>query len=195
MGKRYFLIAALILSPAVSLSQELRGAEMIRATKEFNSTLAVFNESQLVTKPNQNYKIFRIIIAPTFYHPLAIRIEQNGNEYSLVAKRLSGQGGYNWGKLEKTKKRNLSEKEWLKLLQLIREASFWTETTEEKEPEPNENGSVTICLDSTSWTLEGIDDGKYHMVYRYCPERNGVKSVGLYMVQLTGWRINEFNFR
>jgi hypothetical protein len=45
---------------------------------------------------------------------------------------------------------------------LIQEASFWIEAMVEKEAEPNEKGEMIICLDSTSWTLEGIDDGKYH---------------------------------
>jgi hypothetical protein len=113
----------------------------------------------------------------------------------LVAKSLSGRGGYSWGKLKKEKHRKLSKKEWLRLLQLIQEASFWTAAIVEKEAEPNEKGEMIICLDSTAWTLEGIDDGKYHMVYRYCPELKGVKTVGLYMLQLTGWKIKVSNFR
>jgi hypothetical protein len=108
---------------------------------------------------------------------------------------LSGQGGYGWGKLKKEKHRKVSEKEWRKLLQLIDEASFWPRITVEKEAEPDESGAITICMDSTSWTLKGLHNNKYHMVYRYCPDLKSIKTVGLYMLQLTGWGINESNFR
>jgi hypothetical protein len=109
MGMRYCVIAILMLLPAISFSQELSSAEKFRSSKEFNNTLVVFKESQLISKSNQHV-IYRIIIVPTFYHPISIRIEQNSSDYALVAKSLSGQGGYSWGKLKKEKHRNLSKK-------------------------------------------------------------------------------------
>jgi len=195
MRMRFLLIAVLILLPEMSFSQELSSAEKFRTTKEFLSVLSVFKESPIIATPNQNVEIYRIFIAPTFYHPLFIRVEKNGNDYFLIAKRLSGQGGYSWGTLKKEKKRRLSESEWKTLLNLINEASFWVLPIEEKESGPNEKGEETICLDSTSWTLEGMNAGKYHVVYRYCPELKGVKTVGLYMVKLTKWGIKESDLR
>jgi hypothetical protein len=51
MGMRYCVIAILLL-PAISLSQELSSAEKFRSSKEFNNTLAIFKESQLISKSN-----------------------------------------------------------------------------------------------------------------------------------------------
>jgi hypothetical protein len=99
------------------------------------------------------------------------------------------------GTLKNEKRRRLSEREWQTLLNIINESSFWSLPIEEKESEPNAKGEMTICLDSTSWTLEGVNNGKYHVVYRYCPELKGIKTVGLYMVKLTKWNIKESDLR
>jgi hypothetical protein len=195
MSKSFLSAAILILLPAIVLSQEQSSDERFRSTKEFQKVLAVFKESQIVIAPNQDGEIYRIFIAPTFYHPLSIRVEKIGDNYLLIAKLLSGQGGYQWGRLKKEKRRMLTQKEQQTLLALIKEASFWSLTTEEKEVGPNEKGEETICLDSTSWTLEGMSAGKYHVVYRYCPELQGVKTVDLYMVKLTKWGIKGADLR
>jgi hypothetical protein len=97
MRIRFYLIAILILLPSVSLSQEQSLTEKFRSTKEFQKVLSVFKEQQIVDAPNRNTEIYRIFITPTFYHPLSIRVEKSGNDYFLIAKRLSGQGGYGWG--------------------------------------------------------------------------------------------------
>lgn len=189
------LIVILTLLPALNLSQETNPAEKFRADKQYQNTLSVFRESQIASAPNASAEVYRIFIIPTFYHPLSIRVEKSGSDYLLVAKRLSGQGGYGWGTLKDEKKRRLSEGEWRSLLNLLNNASFWTLPTSDKEFESNEKGEITICLDSTSWTLEGVSSGKYHVVDRYCPERKGVKEVGLYMVKLTKWGIKESDLR
>jgi hypothetical protein len=195
MRKKLCLITILILLPAVRLSQETSPAEKYRSSKGYQRTLSVFREPQIVSTPNPNAEIYRIFVVPTFYHPLSIRVEKNGNEYILVAKRLSGRGGYGWGMLKDEKERKLSEREWRSLLNMLNETPFWSLPTGDKEFEPNEKGEVTICLDSTSWILEGVSGGKYHVVERYCPERKGVKEVGLYMVKLTRWGIKESDLR
>ncbi|HEX8557992.1 MAG TPA: hypothetical protein VF668_07830 [Pyrinomonadaceae bacterium] len=192
---KQLVIVALSLFPALSLPQEISPAEKFRTTKEFQKVLSLFKESQLVATPNRDAEVYRVFIAPTFYHPMSIRIEKNADGYFLSAKRLSGQGGYEWGTLKGEKRRRLSEREWRTLLNLMNEASFWASPTEEKEAGPNEKGEETICLDSTSWTLEGVSGGKYHVVYRYCPEMKGIKTVGLYMARLTKWGIKEIDLR
>jgi hypothetical protein len=195
MRKNRCLFAVLILLPALGFSQEANPAEKFRSDKRYVDTLSVFRESQIASTSNPSAEIYRIFIIPTFYHPLSIRIEKLGNDYFLVAKRLSGQGGYGWGTLKEEKRRRLSEREWQTLLNLLSEASFLTLPTADKEFEPNEKGEVTLCLDSTSWILEGVSGGKYHVVDRYCPARKGVKEVGLYMVKLTKWGIKESDLR
>ena len=38
----------------------------------------------------------------------------------------------------------------------------------EKEREPNQKGELTVCLDGSEWVLEGVKNGKFHAVDRYC---------------------------
>src|SRR5205085_12584971 len=119
MNMRLLTIAILILLPVRGLSQELNSAEKFRSTKEFQNVLSVFKETQIPSDASRDVTIYRVIIAPTFYHPLSIRIEKRGGEYSLTAKRLSGQGGYRWGTLQKEKRRKLREREWQTFLNLL----------------------------------------------------------------------------
>ena len=191
MRKQLNLIALLILLPAASLSQEASPAEKYRSTKEYRNTLSVFRETPIAPAANPGTEMYRIFIVPTFSHPLSIRVERSGVDYVLVAKRLSGQGGYGWGTLKDEKRRRLSEREWRGLLKLLDETSFWTLPTGDARFEPNERGEVMICLDGTSWILEGVRGAKYHVVDRYCPELKGVREAGLYMVKLTKWGIKE----
>jgi hypothetical protein len=191
MRLKPYTIILLLLLPVASLSQEIIPAEKLRASKEYQNTLPLFKEPQIFPAPNPKVEIYRIFISPTFYHALSIRVERDGEGYSLVAKYLSGEVGYDWGRLKGEKKRRLNEKEWWKLVDLINRASFWTLPSKDKESEPSEKGEATICLDGTGWYLEGVSGGKYQVVDRYCPESREFKAIGLYMVKLSKLGIDE----
>ena len=197
MRKKLYLIAILIFLPAASLSQVTSPAEEYRSGKEYRNTLSVFREFPIAPATNPEAEIYRIFIVPTFYHALSIRVEKSGSGYLLVAKRLSGQGDYGWGTLKDEKKRRLSEREWQTFLNLLNETSFWSMPAgQDREFEPPEGVEAAICcMDSTSWILEGMRRGKYHVVDRYCPELKGVKEIGLHMVKLTKWKIKESDLR
>jgi hypothetical protein len=191
MKMRFYILAALLLLLHMSLSQEISPAERMRTSKEYQNTLSLFNEPQIYPSANPSTEVYRIFVSPTFSHALSIRIEKQGKDYVLVVKYLSGQVGYDWGKLKGEKKRRITEKEWQKLLSLLNQASFWTLPSKDKESEPNEKGEGTICLDNTDWYLEGIKGGKYHVVDRYCPESQNFKAIGLYMVKLSRLGVKE----
>jgi hypothetical protein len=191
MRMRFYIIAALLLLPCISLSQEISPAEKLRASKEYQNTLSLFNEPQIYPSANPNIEVYRIFISPIFSHALSIRIEKQGEDYLLVAKYLSGQVGYDWGKLKGEKKRRITEKEWLKLISLLNQASFWILPSKDTAWEPKGKGEVAICLDDTDWYLEGVQDGKYHVVDRYCPESQDFKAIGLYMVKLSKLSVKE----
>ena len=152
----------------------------------------LFNETPVLPINDRRAEIYRITIIPTFYNPIKVRVEKHKAHYFLVAKRLSGQGGYNAGKLKTTKTRRLKPVEWEHLLDLIRKADFWEMAYLDKEPEPNEKGEVTICLDGSEWVLEGVKNGAFHAVNRYCPDVKGFVAVGLYLVKLSGLRVRHF---
>jgi hypothetical protein len=120
----------------------------------------------------------------SFYHPLIVRLEKKGSQYRLHATWLSGQVGYEWGKLQGQKSRRISPEEWQRFKLLLGKASFWTLNSEEKDPEPNEKGEATVCLDGVDWFLEGSVQHKYHVVDRDCPDEGPFKAVGMYVIHL-----------
>jgi hypothetical protein len=190
MRNRLCILAALLLLPTAGFSQESPAKELSK-DERYQNTLTLFREPRIFPPVTPEAEVYRIFVSPTFSHALSIRVERNGKDYVLVAKYLSGQVGYGWGTLKGEKRRRLSEKEWRKLIGLSEAASFWSLPSEEKEPEPNERGEVTICLDNTGWYLEGVKDGKYHVVDRYCPDSQSFKAIGLYMVKLSKLGVKE----
>jgi hypothetical protein len=184
MKKALYAIALLMLFSHNSFSQVSDAAQRIRTGVRYKNTLAVFNEPEIFPPRNADDESYRLLLGATFYHPLIVRLEKRGSQYLLHAKWLSGQIGYEWGRLQGQKSRRLSPEEWHGFKLLLEKASFWTLISEEKDPEPNEKGEVTVCLDGVDWFLEGSVQNKYHVVDRYCPEEGAFKAVGVYVIKL-----------
>jgi hypothetical protein len=185
MRKTLRLVVILLLLPATSFSQAASPAEKLRDGERYRNILSVFKEPQIFPSSNKSVEIYRVFIIPTFYHPLSIRVEREGNKYVLIAKRLSGQGGYGWGTLKREKRHYLTKNEWQHLRSLLNQASFWTLASDDKKNEPGEKGEATICLDGTTWLLEGVSEGKHHVVDRYCPDSKSFAAVGMYLARMS----------
>jgi hypothetical protein len=179
------LFVVLFLLSAGVYSQGQTPAETLRARKQYRNTLTIFKEPQIFPRSTSRVEVYRVFIAPTFRHPISIRVQKTGAGYFVSAKRLSGQGGYKWGHLNRQTRRRLNQREWQELLDLLTAASFWTLPSQDEEPKPNEKGELTVCLDGTSWYLEGVKAGTYQAVDRYCPASKAFKAVGLYMLKLS----------
>jgi hypothetical protein len=184
MKRRLYAIVIVLQLWSVGFSQVDKQSENVRTGTRYKNTLAVFRELEIFPTSHNPSETYRLLVTATFYHPVIIRIENNGTQYVLHAKWLSGQVGYDWGTFQGEKTRNLTQKEWSTLNQLLDRASFWTTPYEQEEPQPNDKGEITVCLDGVDWFLEGSASGKYHVVDRYCPDEGPFKSVGMYMVKL-----------
>jgi hypothetical protein len=180
-----FIFVVLLSLPACVYSQGQTPAETLRASKQYRNRLTIFREPQILPPSTSRVEVYRVFIVPIFRHPISLRVEKTKAGYFVSAKRLSGEGGYNWGHLNRQTRRRLNETEWQELLELLSAASFWTLPSQEEEPKPNEKGELTVCLDGTSWYLEGVKGGTYQAVYRYCPAAKSFKAVGLYMLKLS----------
>ncbi|MBK8466725.1 MAG: hypothetical protein IPL32_12925 [Chloracidobacterium sp.] len=170
---------------ATALAQEETPRQSVLSSSGNIKVSKLFGEDPVLPVEDSNTEIYRITFIPTFHNPIKIRVEKHKNNYVLIAKRLSGQGGYDAGELKVEKKRTLGRKEWDRLLDLLRKASFWELPYLEKKQEPNEKGEVTICLDGSEWVIEGSRNGQYHVVNRYCPEVKSFQAVGLYLAKLS----------
>ena len=107
-----------------------------------------------------NADLYRIMILPTWGNPIAVRVQRHGELYSLSARRLDGQGGYDPGKLVESKNSELSAEDSKTLEQLIQNVSFFQL--------PTDDG--VFGHDGDEWIMEGVSRGKYHVVVRWCAD-------------------------
>jgi len=107
-----------------------------------------------------NAEVYRIMILPTWGKPIAVRVQRHGELYSLSARRLDGQGGYDPGKLVESKNSELSAEDSKTLEQLIQKVSFFQLPSDDD----------VFGHDGDEWIIEGVSQGKYHVVVRWCAD-------------------------
>jgi hypothetical protein len=105
-------------------------------------------------------EVYRIMILPTWGKPIAVRVQRHGELYSLSARRLDGQGGYDPGKLVESKNSKLSAEDSKTLEQLIQKVSFFQLPSDDD----------VFGHDGDEWIIEGVSQGKYHVVVRWCAD-------------------------
>jgi hypothetical protein len=104
---------------------------------------------------------------------VAIRIDVNADGTSqLISKMTSGAGGYEPGQLVLNSKTLLTKVQTDSFLGKIKEHQFW-QLAAKREP-----GG----LDGAQWILEGVKEGKYHIVDRWSPTDGPVRAIGLLML-------------
>jgi len=118
----------------------------------------------------------------TFHSPVMVRVEGLGSTSPrLIAKQLSGAGGYAPGLVNKRIERNLSPAEANALKAVL-------SSTRVFESVPAECGLGT---DGAQWIVESVDGTGYHFVNRWTPERGGVRELGMAMLKLTDWQFED----
>src|SRR5258708_27075123 len=105
-----------------------------------------------------NVDVYRMMILPTWGNSVVVRVRRHGELYSLSARRLDGQAGYDPGKLVEANDIELGAEDSKTLGVLIRNLNFFQLAT---------NDDVR-GFDGEQWILEGVSQGKYHLVQRWC---------------------------
>jgi len=139
-------------------------------------------EEQSIYKQSKNKDliIFRFTWLRTFHNPIAIRMVINKDGTGvLFAKKTSGAGGYEPGKLDKSIMKPLNKTEIANFKKLLESEKFW-----DLPSTTNEQG-----LDGSHWIVEGLSNGKYHIVDRWSPEKGSVRTIGLYFLGISGIEI------
>jgi hypothetical protein len=108
-----------------------------------------------------NAEVYRIMILPTWGKPIAVRVQRHGELYSLSARRLDGQGGCDPGKLVESKNSELSTGDSKTLERLIQKVSFFQLPTTDDD---------VFGYDGDESIIEGVSQGKYHVVVRWCAD-------------------------
>ena len=139
------------------------GSEGVTAfeSKWFGKPLERMNEPRLPGFARDvNADVYRIMILPTWGNTIVVRVQRHGALYSLSARRLDGQGGYDPGKLVEAKDIELDADDSKSLATLIQNLNFFKLPAEDS----------VIGFDGDEWIIEGVSQGKYHVVVRWCAD-------------------------
>lgn len=131
-----------------------------------------------------NEQQFRFTTLPTFDRPVIVRIVMRDDGYRLIAKELSGAGGYAPGMIERSLDRMLTRKERNQVEQVLAADLFTPDPDECSGP----NGTIMVTIDGTHWLFETAERGRYEFSERDGPSKGSTRAAGLLMLKLTGWK-------
>jgi len=125
--------------------------------------------------------VIRLTWLRSFHPPIIVRVVGlNSSSAHLIAKQLSGPGGYGPGVTSRTVERRLTSAETTRLEEIVATARLTTLPGKGCE----------IGLDGAEWVIEMVDATGYHFLQRWSPKRGEVRDVGIALLKLTGWRVD-----
>lgn len=140
--------------------------------------LEAFHEPDLRITPLSSPDLYRFLWLPTFSQPVSIRIESHeagGGTVVLVAG--SGAGGYEPGKVVRRDSLSITASEWAQLTDGVAAAQLWSMSA----------AGGRQGLDGSSWLIEGVRGGHYHLVDRWTPpDTSAYYRLGVRMMKLAG---------
>lgn len=169
----FWIFNSKLPSVPVPKSEELRASNFVFDSRIPSSEkifwekeiLKRFKETPLEKLPDSIDESYRLILLPTFDAPVIVRVWRSGNKQFLIAKKLSGQGGFGlegFGKLSYEKTQPLTEDEWITFNRLVDQAFFWDMPSLENE---------TPVVDGAEWVIEGFKNGVHQEVHRTTPSK------------------------
>lgn len=128
----------------------------------YGKHLAAMNEPSLFEAAARSEAALRFLWLRTFHQPICVRMTREGERVSLVATRLSGEGGYEPGTIAARVERTLAVADWLGIEDALDLARF--------DAPPIREG---FGADGAQWIVERARNGNWRMVERWSPDRPG----------------------
>ncbi|MFD1951027.1 hypothetical protein ACFSGX_09645 [Sphingomonas arantia] len=152
--------------------------------KWFSSHLAAAGEPSLyqatAAAKRGSVRAVRFTWLRSFHAPVIVRVKwKAGGSPTLVAKALTGAGGYRPGRVARTVDRKLTPEEANGLNALLMRTKVLAQ--------PPKDCRDLIMVDGARWIVEGVDRAGYHYADRPSPDAGPVREFGLAMLKLTGW--------
>jgi hypothetical protein len=132
--------------------------------------------SLLEESKNRLSESYRFLWLRTFHRPLAIRLDLRLNGSGILTTKVAdGEAGFphTVKHLIENVARPLSREQTRALLAQVRRTDFWS------LPSHVDDQAGT---DGAEWIIEGVKEGRYHVVHRWSPERGPIRELGLVFV-------------
>lgn len=127
--------------------------------------------------------LLRFTYIPSFNHPVVIHLRSEAGGIEVVAKELTGLGGYNPGHLGRTKAFRLTPAQAAALHRKLDEGELF-----------NQDAALPgFGIDGSRWVFEMVDKHGYRLVKRWSPDEDDQANVlGQFLIGLTGWKIEAY---
>lgn len=143
----------------------------------YGKFLRAMDEQSLLKAQDENVEVYRFLWLRSFHHPVMLRIVRDGYSFKLTSVELNGAGGYDPGTRWSTAKFHIEQEEWCEFMSLLEKASFWSMETYRRDD---------IGFDGSRWVLEGVRQGRYHIVDRWTPREGDYREACLFLLKLSG---------
>ncbi len=126
--------------------------------------------------------VLRFTWLRSFDPSMFITLRRQGGRFELIARELSGAGGYEPGAVRRSVRRPLSPAAAQALLAAI-------------DPDALFAGPTALCdrgCDGSEWLFEIVDHRGYRIVNRWSPEHGPVHRAGRALIARTGWPVEVY---
>jgi len=144
--------------------------------ESYGRHLAAMGEKSLLDERDGAAEVYRFLWLRTFDHPLFVRLENRRNEIKLFTAELDGAGGYRPGNVLRSDEFSVSEDDFCDFLLLLEKADYWNTPVEDD----------SLGNDGAQWILEGVRQGRYHVVDRWTPRTGEYREACLFLLKLSG---------
>jgi hypothetical protein len=121
--------------------------------------------------------VYRFLWMRTFHHPVAVRVERDGDNWRVIAVELDGAGGYDPGKVFRRVDRTLTPYEAQQLEALLARVDVWGPPVEHTDR----------GLDGSTWIIEARDGTRSRIHDVWTPSNGREHEIGLLFLSFTGW--------
>jgi hypothetical protein len=144
--------------------------------------LRVMKEPELrrLAEKDRTATVYRFVWLPSFHDPISVRFVKSDRGVVLHALRLKLDDEYQPVQIVSRKSVNLKKPHWERIANHLTRARFWDLSTHQREP----FGGMT--LDGHILVVEGVRDGKYHIVVRNNPLRGDFMDLCRAMLFMSG---------
>jgi hypothetical protein len=145
--------------------------------KWYGKHLRAMGEPSLLEVDNPDTETYRFLWLRSFDHPISVRIERIGYSFSLKSVELSGTGGYDPGKNVRMDNVEIFSDQWCRFTSLMDKMQYWEQPT---------SSGYSLGRDGAQWILEGVNDGRYHIIHRWSPRDEALREACIYLLKLSG---------